>query len=393
MPRSKVELRICYGSVGAFEAERYALALVHWDRRELRVGVRRPLPETFGAARAPLDLMLHGLEERASRVRPGEIDALSQLVPARAGDAGVVSWAEVRVGYASDPERHFRELAKSLGLQARAPRTGDERFLAWVEALGDPGGTMLAAGHTRPAAREGTMTFPGFKSYDAREAAECGDALLSAFRSANVVDANDTAQWTETILDWFAETAPVDGVVVDAHASKRLRDGAYDAAFHPGLKSVVPRGSKRRSGTKECLVDLSHYRFRSYEQYGQSDYWKQAFDEKQEPEALLVLESEWGRAARPPGQCSAANVSRVLEDASKLFAIAARVKVVVFASNSPDERRAILQVADRMSARDYTKSRVGTPVWLWIDLPWCAWTDAHGPSAWVITEGTRVPVT
>lgn len=222
-----------------------------------------------------------------------------------------------------------------------------------------------------------------FTNYNHAEVGDIGRAFIREF-AEHAGDADDTEQFTEAVLDWFAETAPATGVVVDAAASRRSSSPGFEEMFDPGLKNLGGP-SPRRNRSKECLVDLAHYRFRDYAEYRQPDYWKEAFAAKAEPEALLVLESEWGRLSRGRARRSNLNIRRIFDDASKLFAIAARVKVVVFASHSANERTEIRTIANRMSESDYTQTRAkGAPVWLWLDLPWCDWKE-HPPGGWIAT--------
>ena len=167
MSRSKVEFRIAYGSVGALEAERFALALIHWDGGRLRAARRHLVPSSFGAAREPLERTLRALERAVDRASARPSFGLDDAFPVREGDATGISWSPLRVGHTSDPERHFRELADSLLLRkARTAadearrRASDDRFLAWIEQLGDPGGTVFAAGRPHVPVSESNTAAP-----------------------------------------------------------------------------------------------------------------------------------------------------------------------------------------------------------------------------------------
>lgn len=150
--RSKVEFRIAYGSVGALDAERFALALIHWGGGRLRAARRDLVPSSFGAAREPLERTLRALERAVDRASERPSLGLDDAFPVREGVATGMSWSPLRVGHTSDPERHFRELAGSLLLRtARSAveearrRTDDERLVAWIEQLGDTGGARPAS--------------------------------------------------------------------------------------------------------------------------------------------------------------------------------------------------------------------------------------------------------
>ncbi len=117
MQRSKVEFRICYGSVGAFEAERLALALVHWDGWRLRVAARKHVPASFEQAARGIERTLHGWERTATRndvSLPGM--PLHSVLPIRDGVMTGAWWEPIRVGHTSDAEGHFQHLCDSLRL-------------------------------------------------------------------------------------------------------------------------------------------------------------------------------------------------------------------------------------------------------------------------------------
>jgi hypothetical protein len=216
-----------------------------------------------------------------------------------------------------------------------------------------------------------------FDSYDRAEASTIGAAFAAALRGhAPRLNAAGipTAHWTEKIIDWWCACAS-DRAVVDAHPpSPRIADDDIDA----GLR-IAPR-YERRFG--ESMVDLAHHAFLSYDHYADADYWHRAYEPSAAPEMLLALESEAGKLKN-----RGANRRMIFEDASKLVALAARVKVVVFASHDAAERRRVHEVADRMIRHDYTRTRAGAePTWLWIDLPWCIWGE-FGPECHVGVAG------
>jgi len=230
-----------------------------------------------------------------------------------------------------------------------------------------------------------------FRTYDADEAAEAGRAFLGAFDAlkAGLVDCHDTHHWTEATLDWFANAAPEQGVVVDASPATRLRnDRLAEQRFENALDDVAPPSPARRGA---CLLDLAHHRLLDYAHYREREaYWRKAYAEALQqnavtaPEMLLGLESEAGSEGN-----ASLNTHRVMEDASKLLPFATRIKVVVFGSNDLAERARIQELADLLAKADYSLSRAGRPpVWLWLDIPWASrWTKKHGLAGWIDTAG------
>ncbi|APR85776.1 Hypothetical protein A7982_11125 [Minicystis rosea] len=74
----------------------------------------------------------------------------------------------------------------------------------------------------------------------------------------------------------------------------------------------------------------------------------------------LGLESEWGHATSPTN-----NLERVLYDASKLAAVRAEAKVMVFGSTAPGNHDDIVENLRRLRA-----ASADAAPWLWIDIPW-----------------------
>ena len=221
---------------------------------------------------------------------------------------------------------------------------------------------------------------PKFNNYSRQEAKDIGVAFLKTFtqHGKKLGDATSTHDWTEDILDSFAATAPASGVVVDASRAKARKAEDPPPAIAPA-----------RVSWGEFMLDLVHHRFLAYgrvHEYGTLEYWRAAYAPNREPEMLLALESEAGKQGNRPG-----NMVAVLEDASKLVSLAARLKVVVFGSNDLEERRNMQSIAKLMQAQDYTNQRSGAerPTWLWLDLPWSVWTPARGPNGWVGTAGSN----
>ncbi len=141
--------------------------------------------------------------------------------------------------------------------------------------------------------------------------------------------------------------------------------------FHPGWADTRTTGG-------EFLVDLCHTTFPKYEEgWGTAAYWAKAFDSAREaPSIRLALEREFG-SSKDAGR----NLHQVMEDASKLFALRARVKVMVFASVNRDNREKILHLARQIAGHD----RGSETTWVWIDLPWGdAWTGDRTSERWVL---------
>ncbi len=216
-----------------------------------------------------------------------------------------------------------------------------------------------------------------FDEYTRKEAEAVAETFIRQARKmthANV----DTELWTEWVLDWFAGAAS-EKTVVDARRS-RCSDGsigrrsvAARRGLHPEMKSARPRTTGG-----EFLVDLCHTTFPKYGgDWGSRAYWERAFvNTEQAPAIHLALESEFGSSTSEE-----LNLHRVMEDASKLLVLRARVKVMIFASVSPANRDEIVRLATQIAAHD----RSGETTWVWIDLPWGAsWAGEDGPQKWVL---------
>lgn len=196
-----------------------------------------------------------------------------------------------------------------------------------------------------------------FKDYTLGEAQAVARDFVAAAMKMNA--AASTEDWTEWVLDWFAQTAPA-GLCVDARPSRRHGD--------------LERGSPpARQTAGEFLVDLSHSTFPRYDQHawGTEAYWEKAYETP--PLLKLALESEMGVSRSEP-----ATTHKVMEDAAKLFVLQARIKVMVFASTSVGNRGTIVSLADSMATCDPSRPEC----WLWIDLPWGARTSPERAPWW-----------
>ena len=177
-----------------------------------------------------------------------------------------------------------------------------------------------------------------FTSYTEPELARCGDEFLRSCKIAWHMTGSEV--WTEHVLNWFSHTAPA-GVRVDSRLARSTGDGV-------------------RNSQGEWLVDLVHTTYPSDNHY---PYWAPATALKDERawSILLALESEWGKS-RAPTQ----TFDMILDDASKLTALRATVKVLVTSvTNSEIAYDATLEDGIgklRRRTRD-------TAPWLWINLP------------------------
>jgi hypothetical protein len=167
-----------------------------------------------------------------------------------------------------------------------------------------------------------------FNKYTPDELEECGRTFVQF-----LLDNRDTLfqlegkEWTEVVLDWFSGTAR-SGTLVDAHPPKD--------AVTTELEQIRQKVAKRTT-VSEFMVDLCHSNFPPYTPhpfYGRA-YWSVSLSEPRE--IHLALESEWGKANN-----AQANYAFVMEDATKLSAIRAKCKVLVFATASTEYREEVL---------------------------------------------------
>jgi hypothetical protein len=219
-----------------------------------------------------------------------------------------------------------------------------------------------------------------FTNYDAAEAERIAGAL--ALQKNPLQD--DTALWTEWVLDKWTRTAKP-GLQVDARPSRVNHDKSTGKRFTEQQRRSFDQGwDSTRNTAGEFLVDLSHSSFPCYQQadWSSVDYWNQVFEkdqagQSQERALKLVLESEFGSQQSPD-----LNLHRVMEDACKLWMVKASIKVMVFASTNGDNRTNIMRFARQVIAADTTAEQA----WVWIDLPWGDWTDLNHRPEVVICE-------
>ncbi len=187
-----------------------------------------------------------------------------------------------------------------------------------------------------------------FEHYDLRDFEGLRKALVASIRgdwkSLNSKTAGPT-DWTEFVLNWFADAARKDALV-DARP---------------------PRMKLSRETKGEFMLDLVHTSYPGYGANWQSrGYWEDAMKARGKLELLLALESEWGNRFS-----SERNLVEVLTDAAKLAAVRARVKILLFASpgkgTTMEENRK--ELIGMISSLRKKADDLGTP-WLLIDIPW-----------------------
>ena len=126
MTASRVEYRIFSASPDPMGEERYPLALIHWDGRQLRFAMRARLPSALEREEKSLGRVLRALRRRADKVPPGLDLGLDTVFEVRGGDGGATAWGPIRVALARDPEAHFGEMVEDLRLHVR--RAADPFF-------------------------------------------------------------------------------------------------------------------------------------------------------------------------------------------------------------------------------------------------------------------------
>jgi hypothetical protein len=213
---------------------------------------------------------------------------------------------------------------------------------------------------------------PKFSDYGRDDSQKVGTAFVDAFREHR--DALNrqrfaTAEWTNCVLDWFANTAPV-GVRVDATRSPPLPREPVPATSAAEILRQIAGTPRASQG--EFLFDLCHS---TWPANSMPDYWNVSL--RALPVLRLALESESGKETSSGG-----NMGAIMEDATKLLHVTSDAKVMVFASRNVEERGTILSLAGLLQAAD---QNVKTP-WLWLDLPWATWTERHQPDGWLFHE-------
>jgi len=201
-----------------------------------------------------------------------------------------------------------------------------------------------------------------FSDYTYDELRSCGASFEEEARQFEHVKPNaTTSDWTEFILDWFTAT------VAPRHT--------VDARRAAGSVTPLLEGLPRRDTRGEFLVDLTHTTYPDYskDDYGTANYWTRAVKSARGCEVKLALESELGTFRNPDR-----SLAQVLEDAAKVAAFRANVKVVVFASEDGSRKDQWVRMLEALR----TQSKDSAP-WLWADVPWensrgGLWQPSHG---------------
>lgn len=195
---------------------------------------------------------------------------------------------------------------------------------------------------------------PRFKDYGRRELRHCGERFVVAsrqfFRGGG--RAASTGVWTDFVLDWFW------GTRAEAYEGKRV---TVDASRSKS-KSAAADELKMRTCHGEFLADMVHSTYPPYgtkPRWNTVEYWEEAIENP--CKLLLALESEMGTYGNQGG-----TFIKVMEDAAKLPALRAKMKVMVFASH-----KGTTDQTELLAALKKLRARSDDPApWLCVDLPW-----------------------
>jgi hypothetical protein len=117
VPASRVEYRVFSASADPLGEERYPLALVHWDGRQLRYAARERLPGALEREERGLSRVLKALRRRVRSVPTAQLDiGLDHVFDVRDGDAGTTAWSPIRIARTQDAADHFERLVRDLRL-------------------------------------------------------------------------------------------------------------------------------------------------------------------------------------------------------------------------------------------------------------------------------------
>jgi hypothetical protein len=163
-----------------------------------------------------------------------------------------------------------------------------------------------------------------------------------------------TKEWTEFVLDWWASVGRLGKLAVDC------RPGSDKIDWATTWNTERPDELPERGRSNEFLNDLIIASYPPYKGNFYTDgYWDGVL--KGEPRQILVaLESEWGAE-----NSAAMNRGKVLEDATKLVHVRARLKVLVFGVKK-DHAKSLIKDVSQLRERDEDPS---TP-WLLFPVPW-----------------------
>ena len=182
-----------------------------------------------------------------------------------------------------------------------------------------------------------------FSQYTREELVRCGAAFEAAARAfGDLRPRASTTEWTEFVLDAFASAAG-EGLTVDARSIQ-------------GSIEPLMTGLARRQTKGEFLLDLAHTSYPGYAagDYSTPAYWVRALEGR--CRVHLALESELGSYRNQDE-----SFTKVLEDAAKVAAFRADLKVVVFASQcGEEETRKLVERSRRSDGR-----AEDTTPWLW----------------------------
>lgn len=195
-----------------------------------------------------------------------------------------------------------------------------------------------------------------FESYSEEELRAAGIELLAAARklaTGEHEEASDTRRWTTFVLDYFEQKAPTSGVV------------------------VYPRRNEGRiiTAAGEFLVDQCHVVENPYagaDMAGELKWYAELGPCK----VNLAIESEWGKHNN-----ELASKLLVLSDASKLCAVRATAKIMVFATNNGTNASEFVELLVRLR-----RAWSDDSPWLLLDLPWKERNRVWSTAGWVIAK-------
>ncbi len=147
MPPSKAEYRIFSASADPLGEERYPLALVHWDGKELRYAARDRVPSALEKEERALARVLRAMRRRVRELPSPQLDVgLDAMFDVRAGDAGATAWSTKRIAMTRDAADHFARLVADLHLAQLRDAASSIGRAEVVDAVHDLG-TLLAKTH------------------------------------------------------------------------------------------------------------------------------------------------------------------------------------------------------------------------------------------------------
>jgi hypothetical protein len=293
------------------------------------------------------------LEDRASVCETGVVyDDGDDAFAVRGGDFGEEDLAGGEGGFASSGSCEDDALWSGV-----ISRRGNERSASLS--------TLIRRDQTRLVEAKGASTMTRFNDYSPAELRNAGSELL---RAANACKESGTRQWTAFVLSFFSD---------------RNRRGN-------SATQVYPRSRTRLFGVGEFLVDHCHVAERRYDGgesvENQLAWYRDATvsASSQTMRIELALESEWGKSKDED-----LSLIMVLDDASKLAALRAKSKVMIFGTKDGSACGRFVEMLSRLRTA-WGDSE--TP-WLLVDLPWGYQRGKWNPSAFLLTgEGEATPL-